>query len=59
MLEYRYGLIELYPQYRDSSVEVMEMLWSDSSRTLAVWFLRNADQWESVDNLRWAKRVQF
>jgi hypothetical protein len=36
LLEYRYGLLNLFPQYRDSSIEIMEMLWVDSSGRMLI-----------------------
>lgn len=59
MIEYRYGLLLAFPRYRDSSVEIMEMFWSSSSRSLAVWFTMHSGTWVVVDNLRWGKNIQF
>ena len=59
LLEYRYGLLSIFPQYRDSSIEIMEMMWIDSSWTRAIWFRKDAERWKSVDNLWWARRIQF
>ncbi len=59
LLEYRYGLLEQFPHYRDTTVEIMEMFWNRSSPLFAVWFCRRGSEWVVVDNLRWSKRIQF
>lgn len=59
LLEYRYGLLSIFPEYKEKEVKIKEEVWKGNNRTKVVWFALKDGKWEVVDNLQWGKNIRF
>lgn len=59
LLEYRYNLINIFPNYKESNIEIKEMQWMGESKTSIIWFKQENESWIVIDNISFGKNVRL
>ncbi len=59
--EFRIGLQNTYPltEPENANVEVMEWTWENGDCKLTIWFHQVDQSWQSLNNLRWHRDMEF
>jgi|GEM_PF-4151538 hypothetical protein len=53
LYEYQYGLLAIFPNYKEKHIEIKEKIWGRKNKKTAVWFFQKDGDWIEIDNMTW------